>query len=158
FVEAFVNDGTNKLSRAHYAGVYVLEEKVKRADKRVALEKLTPNDEAEPAVSGGYIFKRDHLEEVAEGAEAPARTHLAGFHGRLPTGPGSFPADPAGFLAPEPLFTNAISFATNSVMVTNAVGSNSVVLPTMALTVISTNTLVVTNALAVTNSVVATNL
>ena len=37
FVEVFLNETTNRPSREHYAGVYVLEEKVKRGEKRVRL-------------------------------------------------------------------------------------------------------------------------
>jgi hypothetical protein len=158
FVEAFVNDSTNKLSRAHYAGVYVLEEKVKRGDKRVAIQKLSPKDEAEPAITGGYIIKRDHLEEAnGDAPDPPARSRLAGIHGRFPTGPGGFPAEPAGFLPPDPPFTNALSIVTNSINVTNTIGSTNVVFPAVAVTVVLTNTTIVTNTLAVTNIVVATN-
>jgi hypothetical protein len=64
FVEVFINDSTNPLSRSHYAGVYVLEEKIKISTNRVALSKLKPKIEAEPDISGGYLFKKDHLEKV----------------------------------------------------------------------------------------------
>ena len=158
FVEAFVNDTTNKLSRAHYAGVYVLEEKIKRSKKRVALEKLEAEDKIEPAITGGYIFKRDHLEEAGEGVETPARGRGAALHGKLPTGPGGFPADPAGFLPAEPLFTNAVSFATNSITVSNTSGSSNVVLTASAIKVILTNSVILTNTLALTNSSIVTNL
>ena len=60
FVEVFMAHGGGKLTRGDYAGVYVLEEKIKRAKKRVNIAELTPGDNAEPEISGGYIFKRDH--------------------------------------------------------------------------------------------------
>ncbi len=100
FVEVFVNESGGRLSQRDYAGVYVLEEKLKRGKQRVDLEKLNPADLTEPAITGGYIFKKDHQDkgEMAQG-------NLAGFAGistsnrvGFPTGPGGFPASPDGFL------------------------------------------------------------
>ena len=159
FVEVFLNDGAHKLNRTNYAGVYVLEEKVKRSDKRVAIHKLSSHDVAEPGITGGYIFKRDHLQEAdGEVAEPPARTRPGGLHGQFPTGPGGFPADPAGFLPPEPLFTNALSVVTNTISITNSLGGTNVVLATLAVTVVVTNSAVITNTLAITNFVTVTNM
>jgi hypothetical protein len=161
FVEVFINDTTNKLSRAQYAGIYVLEEKTKAATHRVALHKLSANDNTEPNVTGGYLFKKDHLEKAGEEtSEAPPRTRPLPLRGPLPTGPGGFPAAAAGFLppSPEPAFSNALSVVTNTVAVTNALAGTNVVVPAPSVTVVKTNTLVVTNMVSVTNSVVATNL
>jgi len=132
FVEVFVNETANRLGSAHYAGVYVLAEKVKRSEHRVNLRKLSPTNNSEPEISGGYIFKKDHLDEV-EGKEAavaalataqpappptkvPKGWHRSGF----PTSLGGFPADPAGFEAVwfEPPDTNTV-VGTNVVAVTN---------------------------------------
>ena len=61
FVEAFVNRAGGKLSmQRDYVGVYVLIEKIKRDKNRVNIHKLGTNDNTEPNISGGYIFKRDH--------------------------------------------------------------------------------------------------
>jgi hypothetical protein len=60
FVEVFINRNGGKLSRRDYAGVYVLEEKIKRGKDRVNIKKLTPEDNTEPDITGGYIIKRDH--------------------------------------------------------------------------------------------------
>jgi len=161
FVEVFINDTTNKLSRAQYAGIYVLEEKIKIAPNRVALHKLSTNDNAEPNLSGGYLFKKDHLEKAGEDtSEAPPRTKPLPLRGPLPTGPGGFPAAAAGFLppSPEPAFSNALSVVTNAVAVTNALAGTNVVVPAPSVTVVKTNTLVVTNMVSVTNLIVATNL
>jgi len=166
FVEVFVNDGTGKLNRTNYAGVYVLEEKIKRAGHRVAVQKLSPDDKAEPAISGGYIFKKDHLEEA--GGEAPAEvpgksSPISGRFG-FPTGPGGFPAEPASFVpVMSAAFSNAISVVTNfvAVTVTNTVGTNSVLVTVSnvpAVTIVGTNTVVTTNLVAITNTLVATNL
>src|SRR5207244_4975977 len=60
FVELFVNETGGRISRRDYLGVYVFEERVKRSKQRVNLEALQPGSRTEPAVTGGYIFKKDH--------------------------------------------------------------------------------------------------
>src|SRR6185295_5428559 len=61
FVEVFVSYGSH-VSAEDYLGVYVLVEKVKRGKERVDVAKLDPDDAKEPEISGGYIFKKDHLD------------------------------------------------------------------------------------------------
>ncbi|HZR21798.1 MAG TPA: CotH kinase family protein [Verrucomicrobiae bacterium] len=63
-VEVFLNDSGGKLSQHHYLGVYVFEEKIKRGKHRVDIDKLTPQDDTEPNISGGYIIKKDHSDAV----------------------------------------------------------------------------------------------
>jgi hypothetical protein len=63
FVEVFVHGSSGKLSPRDYVGVYVFEERITRDKKRVNVEELTPADNAEPAISGGYIIKRDHYDD-----------------------------------------------------------------------------------------------
>jgi len=63
FVELFVSRSGTKLSNRSYFGVYVLVEKIKRGKHRVDIAKLDPQDNTEPAISGGYIFKRDHWDK-----------------------------------------------------------------------------------------------
>ena len=60
FVEVFVARPNSRLAYRDYLGVYVLIEKIKRGKERVNIAKLGTNDLAEPEISGGYIFKRDH--------------------------------------------------------------------------------------------------
>lgn len=67
FVEVFVNESNGKLTHSHYRGVYVFEEKIKRSKNRIPIEKLTPEDNTEPNVTGGFIIKKDHTER----ADAP---------------------------------------------------------------------------------------
>src|ERR1041385_1103898 len=103
FVEVFVNEAGGRLSSRDYLGVYVFEEKVKRDKSRVNIEKLDCTDNAEPNVSGGYIFKKDHR----TGDLGPITVNPGGFptmtgssssvRPGFPTGPGGFPGDPAGF-------------------------------------------------------------
>ena len=162
FVEVFINDTTNKLSRAHYAGVYVLEEKIKIAPSRVALHKLSAKDETDPAITGGYLFKKDHLEKAIADAPlaGPAHSRPPPLHGRLPTGPGGFPAAASGFLPPAdpPAFSNALSIITNAVTVTNFLMATNIVVAPPSVTIVRTNFIIVTNLVSVTNSAVTTNL
>lgn len=62
FVELFIRDSNRQLSMRDYVGVYVLVEKIKRSKERVNIAKLGPEDNSEPAITGGYIVKRDHSE------------------------------------------------------------------------------------------------
>lgn len=102
FVEVFVSNGSKSLSSEDYMGVYVLEERIKRHPSRVNIQKLGPTDNDEPEVSGGYIFKKDHVDRgyfgppdlLGGGNFVSSNTNKAGF----PTQPGGFPADPKGFL------------------------------------------------------------
>ena len=103
FVEVFVNESRRKLARRDYLGVYVFEEKIKRGSNRVAIEKLTPDDNTEPQLTGGYIFKKDHLDTVEMGPAGswggqggPSRSG-----GGFLSGPGGFPANPEGFFPAE---------------------------------------------------------
>src|SRR6266404_3406072 len=64
FVEVFLNDSRGKLSQRNYLGVYVFEEKIKRGKNRVDIEKLRPEDNTEPNITGGYIIKKDHSDQV----------------------------------------------------------------------------------------------
>jgi hypothetical protein len=62
FVEVFLRTSTGPVSTADYAGVYVLEEKIKQDPHRVNLVDLQPEDSVPPAVTGGYILKKDRLD------------------------------------------------------------------------------------------------
>lgn len=59
FCELFYNANGGDVSMADYRGVYVFMEKIKRDEDRVNIKKLEACDNAEPAVTGGYIFKKD---------------------------------------------------------------------------------------------------
>ena len=64
FVEVFLNDSRRKLTQRNYLGLYVFTEKIKRAKHRVDIAKLTPDDNSEPNITGGYIIKKDHSEQI----------------------------------------------------------------------------------------------
>jgi hypothetical protein len=59
FVEVFINLSGDDLSMDDYAGFYVLMEKVKRSSVRVDIENITPLDNAEPNITGGYMLAID---------------------------------------------------------------------------------------------------
>ncbi len=69
YVEVFVNgtrlensgtpDPSGKVGTNDYAGIYVLLEKIKIGPDRVDLARLQPEDDTEPKISGGYIWKKD---------------------------------------------------------------------------------------------------
>jgi hypothetical protein len=103
FVELFLNQVGGRMSKRHYMGVYVLEEKIKRSKGRVDIAKLSPEDRTEPAISGGYIFKKDHWDDRGETEPTvEGRPNFGGggggSRGSYQSGPGGFPADPAGFM------------------------------------------------------------
>jgi hypothetical protein len=64
-VELFVKDpglpgtGCPAAAADNYMGIYVLVEKIKRDVNRVNVTKLTAADNGEPAVTGGYLLKKD---------------------------------------------------------------------------------------------------
>jgi hypothetical protein len=70
FVEVYVADRGAPVTAGDYVGVYVVMERIKRDDNRVAIEKLEPDQLLEPEVSGGYIFKRDRTASGESGFTA----------------------------------------------------------------------------------------
>jgi hypothetical protein len=63
FVEVFMANRSGKVTRRDYLGVYVLMEKIEAGKDRVNIQQLTPSDNSEPNITGGYIFKRDHSDD-----------------------------------------------------------------------------------------------
>ncbi|MBP3191084.1 CotH kinase family protein [Natronogracilivirga saccharolytica] len=59
FVELFLHEGDGPVTEDHYHGVYMLLERIKWDDNRVDIEKITPEDNSEPEISGGYIINFD---------------------------------------------------------------------------------------------------
>ncbi len=58
-VEVFLVSSGDRPNRAHYHGVYVAMENVEVGPGRVEIDPLGPADVAEPAISGGYLLRRD---------------------------------------------------------------------------------------------------
>ena len=63
-MEVFVDQDDDRLvTWDDYVGVYVLMEKIERDPERVPIEKLSVDHATEPEISGGYLLKKDWLEE-----------------------------------------------------------------------------------------------
>jgi len=93
FVEAFINDpglvrsGCPTPPPDHYAGVYILMEKIKRDPNRVAVERLTASDNAEPQITGGYILKIDWFDVGDVVFNTPSGTRITHVYPRASTNP-----------------------------------------------------------------------
>ena len=59
FVEVFLNIDGGPLTDNDYYGVYALMEKISRDEDRVDVERIFPEHDREPGVTGGYMFKID---------------------------------------------------------------------------------------------------
>ncbi|MGJ8695368.1 MAG: CotH kinase family protein [Verrucomicrobiaceae bacterium] len=58
-VEVFLNQDGGPVTQADYRGVYLVIERIRRDNNRVDIAKLDPDENVEPDITGGYIFKRD---------------------------------------------------------------------------------------------------
>ena len=61
WVEVFLNSSgqANVSYSRDYVGVYLLMEKLEIGDNRVNIDKIKPGDDAEPDVTGGYLWHKD---------------------------------------------------------------------------------------------------
>jgi hypothetical protein len=77
FCEVYLNTHrTRQLDPRSYLGVYVLMEKIKRGNNRVAVDRLLLRDTKEPQVTGGYMLKIDRL-DPGDGGFTGASQQLA---------------------------------------------------------------------------------
>lgn len=65
FVELYLQDG-NRPVAGDYRGVYLWVEKIKRDGQRVDVDRLTPQDTEPPEITGGYLLRRDWIEDEAD--------------------------------------------------------------------------------------------
>ncbi len=79
FVELFLHSGTGSVNQSHYAGVYVLVERVKWGEHRVDITQLTPNDTSEPDITGGFIIRKDRL-NIGESGFRPVSGHQMAYY------------------------------------------------------------------------------
>ena len=70
FCEVFVNTNGGALSYNDYVGVYSFMEKIKRDKNRVDITRIAPDDNSEPGITGGYIFKIDRPDPGDSGFSA----------------------------------------------------------------------------------------
>jgi len=61
FLEVYLVRHAGPITAHDYYGVYVLEEKIKVGKRRVAIDRLGPDDLNPPEVTGGYLLKFDRL-------------------------------------------------------------------------------------------------
>lgn len=73
FVEVYVQTGQGGVASSHYAGIYVLMEKIKRGPDRVAMAPLEPEHTTSPQVTGGYLLKVDRLDPGDSGLVAASQ-------------------------------------------------------------------------------------
>ncbi len=64
-VEVYLNRRDGVVTEADYAGVYVILEKIEQGPNRVDVADITPQDNQEPEISGGYIWKVDRSDPDA---------------------------------------------------------------------------------------------
>ena len=88
FCEVFVNTNGGALSYNDYVGVYSFMEKIKRDKNRVNITRIAPDDNSEPEITGGYIFKIDRPTRGTPDL-APAGRASSGWSPRRMTSPPS---------------------------------------------------------------------
>jgi hypothetical protein len=76
FVELYANFNDGELETSDYLGVYVLEENIKADDNRVDIPRLSPNQNSEPDITGGYIFKVDRSDGTNDEFMTPRNTYV----------------------------------------------------------------------------------
>ena len=67
FLEVYIVLHPGPVTAQDYAGLYVLEEKIKIGKHRVAIDKLGPDDLKAPDVTGGYLLKFDRTGQGERG-------------------------------------------------------------------------------------------
>jgi hypothetical protein len=73
-IEVYINTVGGPVTASDYNGIYVLEEKIKRATNRVDISKLNVDDNTLPTVTGGYMLGIDRLGEGENGLNAAGQT------------------------------------------------------------------------------------
>jgi hypothetical protein len=59
YIEVYNNENGGAIDSGDYWGVYILQEKIKRHPDRVDVAELSPTDNAEPEITGGYVWSID---------------------------------------------------------------------------------------------------
>lgn len=77
-LEVYINTAGGPVVAANYNGIYVLEEKINRGADRIDIDKLQPDDNGLPAVTGGYMLRIDRLAPGENGFNAAGQTIVYG--------------------------------------------------------------------------------
>jgi hypothetical protein len=78
FLEVYINTAGGPVTADDYNGIYVLEEKIKRATNRIDIAKLNPDDNTPPDVTGGYMLRIDRLGPGENGLNAAGQSIVYG--------------------------------------------------------------------------------
>jgi hypothetical protein len=76
FVEVYLNQGGDTIDGDDYLGVYIFMERISRDSDRVDIDKLEPEHDSEPEISGGYLLKQDHVSSEDPGFYTDGGTKL----------------------------------------------------------------------------------
>ncbi|MCZ6765330.1 MAG: CotH kinase family protein, partial [bacterium] len=68
--EMFLSTNGGVLTSSEYVGVYVLMETVKRGKDRVDIERMSPSENSDPEVTGGYLLRFEPSNIVPDSIEA----------------------------------------------------------------------------------------
>ena len=91
YVETFVNSDGGDITMADHVGLYVITEKVKRADDRLAFDRLSAD-----GTSGGWLLEINRMDSIALDGTTPRNFHTAGPDGILETELDLFDASSVG--------------------------------------------------------------
>jgi len=80
--EVFLSTSGKPVRDADYVGVYQLTEDIERGDERVKIASLGPNDNTEPAITGGYLLAWD----VGDGTYLPRWNSIQLKYPKAPSG------------------------------------------------------------------------
>ncbi len=77
-LEVYINTAGGPVTASDYNGIYVLEEKIKRGADRIDINKLQPDDNTPPAVTGGYMLRIDRTGDGENGFYAAGQAIVYG--------------------------------------------------------------------------------
>ena len=107
FVEVFLNPNANEaFSMAHYRGVYLLMEKIKRSPNRMDLARLDEGMVTEPEITGGYLAQATNINENWVSTQSTRYKYVE-------------PSEAEGFIAQKTWLRNYVQAAENSVFAAN---------------------------------------
>lgn len=83
--EMFLSTNGGELTASEYVGVYVLFESIKLGENRTDLAELTPDDNADPELTGGYLMRFEPPGIAGQGPRATGWTSVEIIEPRAPT-------------------------------------------------------------------------
>ena len=83
--EMFLSTNGGSLRSSEYVGVYVLFESIKLSENRTDLVELTPGDDSEPEISGGYMMRFEPPSIAGQGPRASGWSSLEIIEPQSPT-------------------------------------------------------------------------